>query len=580
LLQGGDWLLGSVVAVTLTKLALRTATLYGRDSREAKAAAVDAMLVQLAILELGMGMGGGSATAAASAAGAAVAALAGGSASASASASVPRLDQDSFERVAQCLRLLGDPAAAAAGADALLGEARAAFQNLLAYHAAQEAAAEAGVSGAELEALLAQAGGGGGGGGGGAESESKGESKGEGKGDAWDATAARIAALLQRTGGGAGAGGGDGAAGAAATAAATAAAVFGEGGGGIGARVGAQEGGDAGAGAGRSGRVALLTRARTSTSPTVVAGADAALSLRQLRGRTAAGGADEGGLLDDEEGSALGEAGALALGVTPAGAGAAASGGSGARRGGGDAALDEFAARLRRVQPLTGFGDPLYVEACVTVREYDISVDLLLLNRTGTTFTGVTVDMGTVGDLRVTDRPAPFTLAPRDVSRCTVHIKVSATESGHVFGSVSYTASDAPAETQMVHLAEIALDVMEYIRPAYCDPATFRQMWAEFEWENKVAVATHITNLQELVAHVARITHMRVLTPTRALEGSANFLAANLYARSIFGEDALMNISIENKPDGSIRGHIRIRAKTQGVALSLGDRINAKQRAV
>ena len=39
-----------------------------------------------------------------------------------------------------------------------------------------------------------------------------------------------------------------------------------------------------------------------------------------------------------------------------------------------------------------------------------------------------------------------------------------------------------------------------------------------------------------------------------------------------------MNVSVEEKPDGSIRGHIRIRAKTQGVALSLGDRISAKQR--
>jgi coatomer subunit beta len=70
---------------------------------------------------------------------------------------------------------------------------------------------------------------------------------------------------------------------------------------------------------------------------------------------------------------------------------------------------------------------------------------------------------------------------------------------------------------------------------------------------------------------------MRILTPITAL-GPSNFLAANLYARSIFGEDALVNVSVENKADGSIRGHIRIRAKTQGVALSLGDRITAKQK--
>ena len=76
----------------------------------------------------------------------------------------------------------------------------------------------------------------------------------------------------------------------------------------------------------------------------------------------------------------------------------------------------------------------------------------------------------------------------------------------------------------------------------------------------------------------ASITHMQVLTPISSLEGAAAFLAANLYARSSFGEDAIMNVSVEKRSDGSIKGHIRIRAKTQGVALSLGDRITAQQK--
>ena len=39
------------------------------------------------------------------------------------------------------------------------------------------------------------------------------------------------------------------------------------------------------------------------------------------------------------------------------------------------------------------------------------------------------------------------------------------------------------------------------------------------------------------------------------------------------GEDALANLSIEKTDAGAIVGHVRIRAKTQGIALSLGDRI-------
>ena len=98
------------------------------------------------------------------------------------------------------------------------------------------------------------------------------------------------------------------------------------------------------------------------------------------------------------------------------------------------------------------------------------------------------------------------------------------------------------------------------------------------EWENKVAVNTDIVALEAYLHHIASITNMRVLTPPAALAGACNFLAANLYARSIFGEDALLNLSVELTPAGAIVGFIRIRSKTQGIALSLGDKVQAKQR--
>ena len=51
----------------------------------------------------------------------------------------------------------------------------------------------------------------------------------------------------------------------------------------------------------------------------------------------------------------------------------------------------------------------------------------------------------------------------------------------------------------------------------------------------------------------------RCLTPPSALGGDSGFLAANLYARSVFGEDALVNVSVEALPDGRLGGYIRIR---------------------
>lgn len=102
--------------------------------------------------------------------------------------------------------------------------------------------------------------------------------------------------------------------------------------------------------------------------------------------------------------------------------------------------------------------------------------------------------------------------------------------------------------------------------PASCTDTESRQMWQDFEWENKVSVNTTLTDLHEYLKHLLKSTNMKCLTPEKALSGQCGFMAANMYARSIFGEDALANLSIEkllDDPNASVTGHIRIRAKSQ-----------------
>ncbi|KAM7273074.1 hypothetical protein ACFE04_027738 [Oxalis oulophora] len=82
--------------------------------------------------------------------------------------------------------------------------------------------------------------------------------------------------------------------------------------------------------------------------------------------------------------------------------------------------------------------------------------------------------------------------------------------------------------------------------------------------ENAVAVNTNNQDEREFLNHIIKSTNMKCLTPPSALEGECGFLAANMYAKSIFGEDALVNISIEKQADEKMSGYIRIRSKTQG----------------
>eukprot|EP01104_Vermistella_antarctica_P008860 TRINITY_DN2254_c0_g1_i1.p1 TRINITY_DN2254_c0_g1~~TRINITY_DN2254_c0_g1_i1.p1 ORF type:complete len:988 (+),score=320.12 TRINITY_DN2254_c0_g1_i1:123-3086(+) len=236
--------------------------------------------------------------------------------------------------------------------------------------------------------------------------------------------------------------------------------------------------------------------------------------------------------------------------------------------------------RLSKVYQLTGFSDPIYAEAYVEVHQYDIVLDVVVINQTSDTLQNVCLELATLGDLKLCERPQNYTVGPHDKKSIRANIKVSSTETGIIFGNLVYDIAgraSTGADRNCVILNDIHIDVIDYINPATCTDVAFRTMWAEFEWENKVVVNTSIADLQDFLKHVLTTTNMKCLTPHSALDGNCNFLAANLYARSIFGEDALANLSIEKQADSRISGYIRIRSKTQGIALSLGDKITLKQ---
>ncbi|XP_005097165.1 coatomer subunit beta [Aplysia californica] len=240
------------------------------------------------------------------------------------------------------------------------------------------------------------------------------------------------------------------------------------------------------------------------------------------------------------------------------------------------------ASKLNKVTQLTGFSDPVYAEAYVNVNQFDIVLDVLIVNQTADTLQNLTLELATLGDLKLVEKPQPLTLAPHDFCNTKANVKVTSTENGIIFGNIVYDVSGAASDRNCVVLNDIHIDIMDYIVPASCTDTEFRQMWAEFEWENKVTVNTNISDLREYLEHVMSCTNLKCLTPEKALSGDCGFMAANMYARSIFGEDVLANLSIE-KPfhlgkEAPVQGHVRIRAKSQGMALSMGDKINLSQK--
>ncbi|KAH0366760.1 Coatomer, beta subunit, partial [Aureobasidium melanogenum] len=238
---------------------------------------------------------------------------------------------------------------------------------------------------------------------------------------------------------------------------------------------------------------------------------------------------------------------------------------------GGDSATEDLSSKLSRVVQLTGFSDPVYAEAYVQVHQFDIILDVLLVNQTQDTLQNLSVEFATLGDLKVVERPTTQNLSGLDFLNVQATIKVSSTDTGVIFGNVVYEGASS-TDQNVVILNDVHVDIMDYIQPAQCSETQFRTMWTEFEWENKVNINTKMPagkGLRDFLKGLMKVTNMSCLTPDASLSGDCQFLSANLYARSVFGEDALANLSVEQEGE-NVTGFVRIRSRSQGLALSLG----------
>jgi len=276
----------------------------------------------------------------------------------------------------------------------------------------------------------------------------------------------------------------------------------------------------------------------------------------------------------------------------------------------GQAAADGalFVERLAKVKQMTGLADPVYVEAFLQVHSFDLVLELLVVNRTNQQLKNVLIELSTQGDLKMVDRPVAVTLEPGQQSTAHASIKVASTETGVIFGYVTYEKNAEEKECTVMN--EIHVDILDYIERATIGELAFHSMWSEFEWENKININTSITDVGKYLGHIMRNTNMSIVgrgskkqPPTKkgekkklteedveemireahgvqALIESSSFVAVNLYSKSIFGEDALANISIEKQSEGKLTGSVRIRSRTQGIALSLGDRVTNVQRSI
>tara|TARA_B110000285_G_C15125551_1_gene619981 strand:- start:31 stop:600 length:570 start_codon:yes stop_codon:yes gene_type:complete len=183
------------------------------------------------------------------------------------------------------------------------------------------------------------------------------------------------------------------------------------------------------------------------------------------------------------------------------------------------------------------------------------------------------------------EKPIPITLKAESSATIKASLKVSSTDNGVIFGYLTYDSASGNEPT-MLNINEIQIDFINDLMQDTCSELEFKKKWAEYEWENKVQVNTTITELKDYVDHFSKSLNVSLMTKLDDFSNSQNnnFLVANFYTKSKFEEDCLLNMSIEKvslasksgqpglKSETKISGMIRLRAKTEGMALCVGEK--------
>lgn len=256
--------------------------------------------------------------------------------------------------------------------------------------------------------------------------------------------------------------------------------------------------------------------------------------------------------------------------------------------------------RLEEVQVVSGTCDPIYCEVRVVVNGFDVNVEWRLANNTSSLLKNVMVDLASLGGMKLCERAQLFSLQPHETLHMRTPLKVGSTETGVIFGYLLFEYPDGKPEYMV--LENITVDVMQYILPVHdMSDATFRVKWKKSDWENKIVISTSAPSLDAYVTQVEEALNVgrvqsvgeneRVMAIVSGensarlrggqTEALAGCLCYNLAARSVFGEDLLVNISVETsgETDG-ISGIIRIRSKTHTLAYGVGKKLNTVPAAV
>eukprot|EP01029_Cantina_marsupialis_P009267 TRINITY_DN2163_c0_g3_i1.p1 TRINITY_DN2163_c0_g3~~TRINITY_DN2163_c0_g3_i1.p1 ORF type:complete len:1029 (-),score=375.83 TRINITY_DN2163_c0_g3_i1:492-3578(-) len=233
----------------------------------------------------------------------------------------------------------------------------------------------------------------------------------------------------------------------------------------------------------------------------------------------------------------------------------------------------------RNVTQLSGPSDKLYVESIITIKKFDVTLEIYITNIHNETIHDIQVSLNGSRDAEVFEGIEIEELEPNKISVHKIPVRMNNANMGMITSSLMYKIGSPKASPETIALRRIVIDIAQFISPEEVASFEYQKLWKHMEWENRVQIFTSIQDLEVFLQLVTSNLHLNI--HSRSPPG-VSCLVANAMGKSVFNESVLVNIVAQivtvngiNESHDAIKGHVRIRCHSKGMSVGVGSKLNA-----
>lgn len=197
----------------------------------------------------------------------------------------------------------------------------------------------------------------------------------------------------------------------------------------------------------------------------------------------------------------------------------------------------------RSIFQLSGLNDPIYIEAELIVKRYEIILDLLLINQTENFLQNMSFEFYTSKNIVKKNDMKLQCMKGRSIVNGKIKFEVLDSYSGFISGSVTFKF---PVEKSLnlctLNLNDIKTDVLDNLEKKDMTEEEFKNNWKKMEWENVYINKINYTNIEKIFNMFCKYLKGTLINIIK----NDYLLVGNIICTTKHNDNLLLNICMSN----------------------------------